>query len=269
MVVFPSCKINLGLQITGKRADGYHELITCFYPVPWYDILEVIPAKEFFFTTSGIPVPGNSEENLCVEAYRMLQHDLGLPPVAIHLHKIIPMGAGLGGGSSDAAWTLRALDQVLDLKLSEAALSNYASRLGSDCAFFIQNNSMLGTGRGEILKSIDVALSGKFLVLVKPNVHISTVEAYAGIKPRPAENDLKETLENTAIGKWRDLVKNDFEESVFKKFPMIADIKNLLYKSGALYASMSGSGSAVFGVFSVEVDLRKHFQTMIYWSGRL
>lgn len=269
MVAFPQCKINLGLQIIGKRADGYHNLITCFYPVPWNDILEIIPSEDFFFTSTGLEVPGSSEENLCIKAFRLLQKDFNLPPINIHLHKIIPMGAGLGGGSSDAAWTLKILDQIFNLELSLERLKEYASSLGSDCSFFIEDKPMLGSGRGEILSQINVNLKGKHIVIIKPDVHVSTAEAYRGIHPKLPDNNLKDIVEQQPIGKWQTLLKNDFEESVFQKFPVIEKIKTTLYEHGAQYASMSGSGSSVFGLFTSAVNLKEKFPSMVYWSGKL
>jgi 4-diphosphocytidyl-2-C-methyl-D-erythritol kinase len=269
MISFPPCKINLGLHITAKRIDGYHDLVTCFYPVPWTDMLEIIPSDNLTFTCSGLPVPGEVEDNLCLKAYHLLKKDFNIAPVHIHLHKIIPMGAGLGGGSSDAAWALRTLNQMLNLEVSNLLLQKYAAQLGSDCAFFIQNQPVIGRRRGELLATTSVNLKNKFLVLVKPGIHISTAEAYAGVKPAKPPIDLQQILEQYPIEQWKKFVKNDFEESVFRKFPLIAKVKNALYDSGALYASMSGSGSAIFGIFSGPVDLEEKFQGMVYWSGRI
>lgn len=269
MVVFPPGKINLGLQITGKRADGYHDLVTCFYPLPWCDVLEIILSSSFAFTSTGLKIPGKPEGNLCIRAFELLQKDFDLQSVHIHLHKIIPMGAGLGGGSSDAGWTLRILNQLFDLKLSVERLKAYASKLGSDCAFFIEDRPALGSGRGEILSDIKLSLQGKYIVIVKPDVHVSTAEAYGGVTPKLPDKNLKEILEQRSVEEWRTLVKNDFEDSVFKKFPEIEKIKNSLYESGAQYAAMSGSGSSVFGIFSSQIDLSKEFRSMLYWSGRL
>jgi 4-diphosphocytidyl-2-C-methyl-D-erythritol kinase len=266
MVSFPPCKINLGLRVIGKRSDGYHDLVTCFYPVQWCDILEIIPSDHFSLTVSGLQVPGSGDDNLCVRAYSLLKKDFGLPPVSIHLHKIIPMGAGLGGGSSDAAWTFRLLNRIFNLQLSPGILRQYASQIGSDCAFFVQDLPMLGEGRGEILSEINLKLKGKFLVIVKPDVHISTAAAYAGVKPKHPEGDLKEILEQVPVQQWKYNVKNDFEESVFGKYPVIAEIKETLYKAGALYASMSGSGSAVFGIFQETVAIENVFPNCIYFA---
>ncbi len=268
MVSFPSCKINLGLHILSKRPDGFHNIETCFYPVPWTDILELIPATRFSFTCTGIALPGDLEENLCVKAFRLLQNDFNFGEAKIHLHKIIPSGAGLGGGSSDAAATLLLINQVFRLNLSTEKLKTYAAQLGSDCAFFIENRPMLGSGRGEVLQEVDVNLQGKFLVLVKPAIHVSTADAYAMVRPTQPELDLRAVL-NSGISAWRDSLKNDFEQSVFQKFHEIASIKKSFYEAGALYSSMSGSGSSVFGVFEEPVDLKHHFPRASYWSGNL
>ena len=269
MVSFPPCKINLGLNVIGKRPDGYHDLVTCFYPVPLHDILEIIPSSSFSFTSSGLTIPGASEQNLCIKAYHLLKKDFDLPAVKMHLHKIIPMGAGLGGGSSDAAWTLRLCINSFNLKLTEDRLKEYAATLGSDCPFFLYDKPMLGKGRGEVLESIHPKLKDKFLILIKPNIHVSTSEAFAGISPRPSSVDMKEIIENYSIDRWKNFLFNDFEESVFKKYPSIGELKNLLFKNGAVYASMSGSGSAVFGIFDREIDLRDKFPGSFYWSATL
>lgn len=253
MVAFPPCKINLGLNILRKRSDGYHDIETCFYPVPWTDMLEVIPSDEFIFSHSGDTIAGEDHDNLCVKAYRMMQAVYSLPPVKMHLHKIIPAGAGLGGGSSDAAWTLRLLNQVFGLKLGKDVLREYAARLGSDCAFFIDDVPMIGSGRGEILTPVKISLKGKHLVIVKPPVHVSTAEAYLGITPEVPKKGLVDTIGDR--DSWKDSLVNDFEKTVGKKFPVIAQIKQKLYDHGATYSSMTGSGSAVYGIFDSEVDL--------------
>lgn len=269
MVSFPPCKINLGLKVVRKRSDGYHDIETCFYPVPWTDGLEIIQADQFSFTSSGNSIPGDSANNLCVKAYELLRRDFNLPPVAIHLHKIIPTGAGLGGGSSDGAHALRILNQIFELSLSNDKLKEYALQLGSDCPFFIDDEPKLGTGRGEVLTDISVNLSGKFLVLVKPDVHVSTAEAYSGVKPAESSQSVKTILEQKPIAEWKELLKNDFEDSVFVKYPQIKVIKEKLYQHGAIYASMSGSGSTVFGIFEKPIDLQNQFPESIYWSKML
>lgn len=268
MVVFPYCKINLGLQIVSKRADGYHNIETCFYPVPWTDILEVIKADKFSFSNSGLDIPGNPEDNLCIKAYRILQRDFNLSPVQMHLHKVIPAGAGLGGGSSDAAFTLRTLNSIFNLGLSTQQLLMYAAQLGSDCSFFVEDKPMLGRGRGEILSEVNLSLKGMFLVLVKSDIHVSTAEAFAGIKPKQPNASLSEIL-SLPLSEFRGVLVNDFEESVFQKHPSIASIKESMYQHGALYASMSGSGASVFGIFNSPVDLKNYFPGAVYWMGML
>lgn len=249
MVSFPPCKINLGLNVIEKRSDGYHNLETVFYPIPLKDIVEIIPADSTQFIASGITIPGDTSTNLCLKAYELLKSAYKLPPVEIRLHKVIPTGAGLGGGSADAAHTLRLLNQVFSLQLSNPQLKDYAQQLGSDCAFFIEDKPMLGLGRGEVLEPTQLSLKGKFLVLLKPNVHVSTAEAYKGVKPTRSQPGVREIVENMPIQEWRHVLKNDFEESVFKTHPIIRQHKEKLYASGALYACMSGSGSSVFGIF--------------------
>src|SRR5215216_753747 len=212
MVSFPPCKINLGLQILSKRADGYHTLSTCFYPVPWTYILEIIPSNSMAFSSTGLPIPGN--DNLCIQAYQLLKKDFDLSPVKIHLHKIIPIGAGLGGGSSDAAYTLRIINGLFKLGLTSAKLSEYASKLGSDCAFLIEDKPMLGSERGEILSKTSVDLKGKILIIIKPDIHISTAEAYAGVTPQASPQTLDEALA-TNLSEWKTALKNDFEKTVF------------------------------------------------------
>lgn len=270
MVLFPPCKINLGLHVVRKRTDGYHDLETCFYPLPLTDILEIIPAETLRFTSSGNPIPGNAEDNLCLKAYLLLNEDFTIPRVHIHLHKVIPTGAGLGGGSADGAYALRMLNTLFELQLTREQLVAYASKLGSDCAFFIYDKPMIGTGRGEVLLTSDVSLKGKYLVLIKPDVHVSTAEAYAGVTPKQPERPLQDVVESKDVGEWCTVLRNDFEASVFNTYPVIKEIKERLYHNGALYASMSGSGSAVFGVFdhAVEVTddvLLKH----LVWKGQL
>ena len=251
MIVFPHAKINLGLYVTGKRPDGFHDLETCFVPVNIQDALEIVPAtpgQDTSFTSSGLPIPGDPEQNLCVRAFRMLQQDFPLPQVQIHLHKAIPMGAGLGGGSSDAAFVLTTLNRLFHLELSQETLTGYASRLGSDCAFFLQTKACIGRGKGDILSPSDLSLSGFQLVVIKPPVGVNTAEAYQNIIPAqpgtPVAEQLKEPIEC-----WRDCLFNDFEKTVFPKYPEIARIKDELYNLGAVYAAMTGSGSAVYGLF--------------------
>jgi len=267
MVAFPPCKINLGLHIVNKRADGYHNLETCFYPVPWTDILEIIPANTVEFISSGNTIPGNLNDNLCLRAYQLLKNDVDLPAVKIHLHKIIPTGAGLGGGSSDAAYTLRLLNSIFNLQLPTETLLHYAATLGSDCAFFLQDQPTIGTGRGEILSPVNLKLTGKFLVIIKPDIHISTAEAYAGITPRVQAIRLEEIL-HQPLHTWNELLVNDFEKSIFPQHPILASIKNEFYQHGAIYACMSGSGSSMIGLFEKNIDLTV-FSNPVSWSGLL
>ena len=268
MIAFPPCKINLGLNILSKRPDGFHNIDTCFYPVPWTDILEIIPSKELTVTFSGNSIPGRAEENLCLKAYELLKNDFDIGPVKIHLHKIIPIGAGLGGGSSDAAFTLRLLNGIFDLALSVDDLQKYAARLGSDCSFFIQDKPQLGSGKGELLSEVKICLKDFWLILVKPPIHVSTQQAYSGVVPKLPQIQLAKALQ-LPITQWKGLLENDFEESIFKRYPEVRAVKNQLYNNGAVYASMSGSGSSVFGLFEKTVQLKNLFSQMQYWEGVL
>jgi 4-diphosphocytidyl-2-C-methyl-D-erythritol kinase len=268
MVSFPPCKINLVLHVIGKRPDGYHNLETCFCPVPWTDILEVIPANDFAFSSSGIEIPGVPDQNLCVKAYQLIAREFSIDPVIIHLHKIIPMGAGLGGGSSDAAHVIQMLNEIFSLNLSQEKMILLAASIGSDTSFFIQDRPMLGTGRGEVLSGIQVDLQGKFLVLVNPDIHVSTSEAYAHVRPAEPEVRLSEILARP-LDEWKDCLKNDFEHSVFSKYPAIRELKDKLYSLGAMYASMSGSGATVFGIFKNEFDVACEFRDATVWASYL
>jgi 4-diphosphocytidyl-2-C-methyl-D-erythritol kinase len=268
MVSFPPCKINLGLHIINKRPDGYHNLETCFYPVPWTDVLEIIPSEKFDFTSSGNEIGGNPAHNLCVKAYELLKNDFSLAAARIHLHKIIPTGAGLGGGSADAAYTIRMLNEIFNLRLTQEKMMFYAASIGSDTAFFIQDQAMLGAGRGEILSPTTVDIRGKFLVLVNPNVHVSTADAYARIRPQQPERSLSDLLA-APITEWKHHLKNAFEESVFERYPQIKSIKEKLYALEAIYACMSGTGATVFGIFDAEISPELHFPGTTVWSGYL
>jgi 4-diphosphocytidyl-2-C-methyl-D-erythritol kinase len=266
VIVFPNCKINLGLNITRKRSDGFHDLETVFFPLPLHDVLEIIqPAttetqqEDVAFTTSGIPVDGTNENNLCIKAYRLLKKEFpGLPAVQIHLHKAIPIGAGLGGGSADGAFTLKLLNEKFNLNLSTEQLLHYALQLGSDCPFFIINKSCLATGRGELLEPVSIDLSPYQFILVNPGIQIHTANAFSQVTPTPTVKSTREIIQQPVIT-WKDELKNDFEEPVFKTHPAISDIKNKLYHAGAVYASMSGSGSTVFGLFKKEEKVALSF----------
>ena len=269
MVSFPPCKINLGLHVVEKRPDGYHNIETCFYPVPWTDVLEIVPAKNFSFSESGNPIPGPAVDNLCVRAYDLLREEFNLKPVAIHLHKILPIGAGLGGGSANGAYALKTIREIFNLPITTEAMKAYAARLGSDCAFFVNSKPVIGTGRGDVLSEVALSLKGKFLIIVTPEVQISTASAYSNVTPRKPAANIRQIVEAQAPEAWKHLLKNDFEEHLFKQFPIIEAIHQKLYALGASYASMSGSGSSVFGIFPAEVDLGKHFESLEYWSGHL
>ena len=252
MVVFPNGKINLGLNITAKRADGYHDLETVFYPVKLRDALEVISADELTFTTSGLPVSGNPHDNLCMKAYHLLRTDYpSLPPIAVHLHKAIPMGAGLGGGSADGAFMLTLLNKEFHLNLSQEQLLAYALQLGSDCPFFIINTPCFATGRGEVLTPVALDLSAYKIVLVNPGIHVSTAAAFSMLTPAVPAMPVHEIVQQP-IETWRRDLINDFEVSVFERHPELKAIKGQLYNAGALYAAMSGSGSTLFGFFKAE-----------------
>lgn len=269
MVTFPHCKINLGLHVIRKRQDGYHDIETCFYPVPWTDILEIIPSDEYAYTHSGLDVSGAEEDNLCVKVFRMLQRDFGIGNVKMHLHKILPMGAGLGGGSSDATHALTLLNRIFNMGVTGETMKKYASKLGSDCSFFLQDKAVIGTGRGNELHSVNVSLRGKCLVIVYPPVHVSTADAYQGVTPSVPRESLRKILESSPVHQWKEDLVNDFEVSVFRKYPLLARLKEDFYAAGAVYASMSGSGSAVFGIFDDNNPDLRAFASYTSWSGTL
>jgi len=248
MIVYPNAKINIGLNVLEKRSDSYHELFSVFYPVKQLcDILEIIPATDFSFSSSGIPIPG--ENNICTNAFDLLKSDFGIGNVKIHLHKQIPIGAGLGGGSADGAFTLKALNEVFELNISNKELEKYALKLGADCPFFIDNTPKYVTGIGEKMTAIDLDLSPYELKFIFPDLHISTAEAYGGVTPKIPEKNLLDLIKKP-IANWKSTVKNDFEDSAFSKYPELIKIKEKLYADGAIYASMTGSGSVIYGVFN-------------------
>ena len=260
MIVFPNCKINLGLHILQKRNDGFHNLETIFYPLPIQDGLEIIqndtkePSLEF--TASGLPVDGALENNICYKAYYLLkQQFLQLPPIKMHLHKHIPMGAGLGGGSADGAYTLLILNKKFNLGLSESALIDLSLQLGSDAPFFIINKPAFASGRGEHLTPIDLDLSAYKFFIVNPKIHINTGWAFSQINPNDNRPSLKQLIQSP-LTDWRELLTNDFEGPIAQRYPEIASIKDTLYQTGAIYAAMTGSGSTVYGIFNKDTDLR-------------
>ncbi len=270
MLTFPNAKINIGLNITEKRTDGFHNIESVFYPVEWCDALEIIPnqdanAKNAVFQSSGLAIPGNESSNLCLKAWNLLQDRINVPPM-IHLHKVIPMGAGLGGGSADGAFTLKMLNEVYELKLSNDELKDFARKLGSDCAFFIENRPVFCFNKGDEFEDFTLDLKGKFVVLINPDIHISTAEAYSGVSPKKPEIALKIALLQP-ISTWKEIVKNDFEEKLLLKYPTIAEVKETLYQAGAVYASMTGSGSTVYGIFEQEISLKDRFPNFAMWQG--
>ncbi|MGI8950861.1 MAG: 4-(cytidine 5'-diphospho)-2-C-methyl-D-erythritol kinase [Chitinophagaceae bacterium] len=268
MVAFPNCKINLGLNIIRKREDGYHDIETVFYPLPLCDAVEVIVLPEIRnqqsdvrnqkseiqnLSTSGLNIEGKIEENLCIKAVQLLKKNFSqLPPIQMHLHKAIPVGAGLGGGSADAIFILQLLNEKFELKLSKEQLFNYAKELGSDCPFFIINKPCFATGRGEILQEIHLDLSKYYFVIVNAAIHINTKWAFAQIQSQQSFQRIIEII-NEPIVKWKNYLANDFEQIIAKKYPEIIAIKNKLYDAGAIYSSMSGSGSSVYGIFENEI----------------
>lgn len=264
MLVFPNAKINLGLNIIRKRQDGYHELETCFYPVSWKDMLEAVPSVAQSMSLSGIELPDDGI-NIVEKAYQLLNKDYPLPAVKIHLHKIIPIGAGLGGGSADAAFALRLFNDLFELGLTDETLMHYATQLGADCAFFIKNKPTLAGGIGEQLTEVDVSLRGKSLLLVYPGIHISTKEAYARVIPGEPKHSIKNTLTKKPITDWQYYLINDFENALFARYPELPKIKQTLYDHGALFASMSGSGSCMYGIFDKlpDIDFDPNFKI---WS---
>ncbi len=253
MVNFPNAKINLGLQVTSKRVDGYHNIDSCFYPIPLQDVLEFVPAHGISMETFGMPIAGNPHDNLIWKAYHLLKSDFNLPEIAITLYKNIPMGAGLGGGSADGAFMLRLLNKYFQLKLSNTKLEQYSLQLGSDCPFFIDNQPRYVRGRGDVMQPIKIDLKGLWLGLIFPGIHIGTREAYSGLVPDSSRESVKSVIESEPIEQWKTLLINDFEASVFQKHAVLQVNKNILYDAGAIYASMTGSGSTLFGIFEKPV----------------
>jgi len=258
MYTLPNAKINIGLNVTERRSDGYHNLQTVFYPIPLTDSLEIEAMKNgdypYEFLSSGISIPGNAEENLVVKVFRSLQEEFNLPSTSIHLGKHIPMGAGLGGGSADAAYMMKMLNEQYDLGLTLDEMEMRMAKFGADCPFFIRNTPVYAEGIGNEFTPINISLKDYYIVLVKPDIHVSTAQAYSNVKPYMPAQSLAQVISSTPIEKWRGIVKNDFEASVFPLFPAIKAIKDTLYDMGAVYASMSGSGSSVYGIFNRPID---------------
>lgn len=277
MISYPNAKINLGLHVINKRNDGFHNIETVFYPIGFSDILECVENKSYAkhhkctIVQSGIPVSGNIDTNLVVRAYHLMDEQFELPPVLVHLHKVLPMGAGLGGGSSDAAFMLKMLNQLFHLNLNNEELAEKASVLGSDCAFFINNKPAYLLGKGHELQPIGLSLHGYYLVLVNTGAHSNTAMAYANVQRRDTlkpEESLKVLLKQP-VNDWRQSVKNDFELSVFAQLPELGYVKNWLYEQGALYAAMSGSGASMFGIFADKPELNGGWTKDVVYQGRL
>ena len=280
MIVFPNVKINLGLNIVAKRPDGYHNLETVFYPVPLTEALEVVVPSDklsdealacgYSFTQYGTPVAGDPASNLVVKALLLLKKDFDIPAVSISLLKKLPMGAGLGGGSSDGAFMLMLLNKMFNLNLSSQQLIDYSAKLGADCAFFTVNKPVYATGIGEIMEPVKVDLGGYTIVLVKPDVFVSTKEAFAGIPVQPTQTPVRDLI-GKPVEEWKDCIFNDFEKTIFPLHPEIAQVKDALYKAGAAYAAMSGSGASVFGLFRNEPpkDLASQFPGHFFFQTKL
>lgn len=248
MIALPNAKINIGLNIIARRPDGYHDLETVLYPVKINDVLEVLEADKLSFESSGLDIPGRMEDNLCIKGYHLLKKDHDLPPVKIHLHKNIPIGAGLGGGSADAAFFIKLMNDNFGIGLSAASMEDYARQLGADCAFFISNKPSFAFEKGDELEPVNLDLSAYKIVLVMPDEHVSTAEAYRGVKPAAVKESLYDQVK-MPLTAWRGQIKNDFEAHIFRDHPVIRGVKAQLYEQGAIYASMSGSGASVFGIF--------------------
>lgn len=248
MILFPPAKINIGLNVVERRADGYHELETIMAAIPLYDVLEIIPSKTFKWQQSGLLIDETSDSNLCIRAYQLIQQEYSIAPIYMHLRKCIPMGAGLGGGSADAAYVIRGLNQLFELNISIAKQKELAATLGSDCAFFIEDGPQLAVGRGEILSPQFLNLSGYHILLVKPNIHINTAQAYNGVHISGDKGSLSQLVQ-ADVTSWKQTIKNDFEQHIFNLHPVLNEIKDTLYSYGAVYASMSGSGSTMYGLF--------------------
>jgi len=254
MLTFANAKINLGLNLTEKRADGYHNLETIFYPIKLNDVVEIIDADETNCVIKGIDIPGDAEDNICLKAFKTLQKDFDLPHQQIILLKNIPVGAGLGGGSADAAFLIKLVNDKFTLGLSIEKMQDYARVLGADCAFFIENKPTFAFGKGDEFEDLKIDLSNYFMVLVKPEIHVSTAEAYSKVRVKQPTTSLKELI-NLPLSEWKGNIVNDFEISVFERYPEIDEIKTKLYAAGATFALMSGSGSSIFAIFERKVDL--------------
>jgi len=267
MICFPNAKINLGLWVIGKRDDGYHTIESVLLPVPFYDVLEFKPVKEFSLKTYGLPIGIESKENILFKTWKLLQQDYQIPPLEIILLKNVPIGSGLGGGSSNAAFLIKSINDFFELGLENEKMQQLASEIGSDCPFFIKNKTSLISGRGELINPLKLSLTGLHLVLIVPGFGISTREAYSLVAPK-ASGSLAEIV-SKPVESWKKNLKNDFETTLFVKHPELKRLKEELYKSGAVYASMSGSGSSIFGIYENQPKLSYSLQKLVVWSGML
>ncbi|WP_372641284.1 4-(cytidine 5'-diphospho)-2-C-methyl-D-erythritol kinase [Ancylomarina sp.] len=271
MLTYSNAKINIGLNIVEKRRDGFHNIETIFFPIGMRDAIEIVDSKSdspYTFSTSGIPINIDAKDNIVVKAYELIKAKYNFPAQNIHLHKNIPFGAGLGGGSANAAYMIKLLNQKFNLEMSDEEMEDEVRILGSDCAFFIKNKPAFANEKGDRLTAIDLDLSDYHILLIKPDIHISTPEAYANIKPQKPEISLKELIKQP-IETWKSTIINDFEESIFPKHPLLTEIKSQLYQQGAIYASMSGSGSSMFGIFNNEPSILAEWKKHFYWKNRL
>lgn len=268
MLTYSNAKINIGLNIVEKRNDGFHNIETIFFPIGMRDAIEIADSKAhtpYTFSASGIPINIDAKDNIVVKAYELIRSKHNFPAQDIHLHKNIPFGAGLGGGSANAAYMIKLLNKKFSLGMSGKEMENEVKKLGSDCAFFIENKPAFADEKGDRLKPIEIDLSGYHILLIKPNIHISTPEAYANIIPKQPKTSLK-VLIRQPIETWRSTIKNDFEESIFPNHPLLAEIKNELYEQGAIYAAMSGSGSSMFGLFKNEPNILLQWKKHFFWT---
>jgi 4-diphosphocytidyl-2-C-methyl-D-erythritol kinase len=271
VLCFPNAKINLGLNVVAKRPDGFHNIETIFYPIPLCDALEISKSESnqaYQFSSSGIPINIDDSDNIVVKAFELIREEYQIPGTAIHLHKNIPFGAGLGGGSADAAFMIKMLNDEYQLNLSTEKMEELACQLGSDCPFFISNAPVFAEGKGEIFSPAKVNLSGYYILLIKPDIHISTPEAYRGVSPKASEQALQKLIERP-VEEWKECIFNDFEDSIFPNHPELAQLKEQLYEEGAVYAAMSGSGSTIFGLFKSEPMINESWKKHFYWIGKL
>ncbi|MFH2141569.1 MAG: 4-(cytidine 5'-diphospho)-2-C-methyl-D-erythritol kinase [Bacteroidota bacterium] len=265
MLKFPNSKINIGLNILSKRNDGYHNIETIFFPLQFSDILEIVPSESFSFKNTGIDVGTNYENNLVYKAYKLVKERYKIPEISIHLHKIIPTGAGLGGGSSDAVSTLKLLNEIFCLNIDKKTMSDLCNLLGSDCNFFLENKVSFAFEKGNLFSKTNISLKGYYLVLVYPNISINTKFAYKSVKPALPEFRLS-NIKNIGIEDWKRYIINDFEKTIFIHHPEISRIKEIMYSNGAVFASMSGSGSSVYGFFAEDPQINNKFKNYFYYS---